>query len=500
MPCNHLRSSPTLPIRAVSKSLSSLSATKNNVNSDNQTPKQQSKKQVAIIGGGIAGLSCAAHLSQSTNFEPTVFDTGRLRPGGRCSSRIPGDKAKNRNENNDRILNRYVIDHAAQILTVKDDGLYNEFMDQVRTWEKNGIVKEFPLGSVVEILTDKKAAQNNEESQPSKPYIRPINGDRNLNSEKPIKMYYGVNGMGSIPSAIAFPKDEKNNEGKPQFKIYQDVWISPSNGVKFIGTANLPKWKVQTNGRNFGSFDAIVIAHNGKCADRLMSQTPAKELHSLLRTNFSANVPEWGGNKMTLNSIYSLTIALKRNSSPLSKVLKDNIISGFIKNEPTLRFITCQTRKHNSERKNNDDIEVWTILSSAQFAKKYKGPQENLPEKLSGEVVNLMLEALNRSLGLKEGAVHDGMILDRRLQLWGAAVPLNCYRWTQNKDYDSIPPIDGFVYDAETQVGVCGDWLLVRSHFIFIFRARFVVFIFPHISNHILILTGSINFGSLGEW
>mmetsp|Transcript_11286 Transcript_11286/g.23770 ORF Transcript_11286/g.23770 Transcript_11286/m.23770 type:complete len:118 (-) Transcript_11286:1787-2140(-) len=55
---------------------------------------------VAILGGGISGLSCASHLLESherqsregqPNFrlEVTVFDTGRLRPGGRCSSPNP---------------------------------------------------------------------------------------------------------------------------------------------------------------------------------------------------------------------------------------------------------------------------------------------------------------------------------------------------------------------------------------------------------------------------
>jgi hypothetical protein len=45
--------------------------------------------------------------------------------------------------------------------------------------------------------------------------------------------------------------------------------------------------------------------------------------------------------------------------------------------------------------------------------------------------------------------------LDKRLQLWGAAVPLNV--WTSN-DNDT-----GFIYDAEHNVGVCGDWLVEPS-------------------------------------
>lgn len=452
--------------RPSSNSFLGLQSTKNPSSSSSKE-----KKKVAIIGGGIAGLSCASHLSQLNNFEPTVFDTGRLRPGGRCSSRQPGDKSKDKNENRDRILNRFVIDHAAQILTVKDDGKFDEFMNQIRAWVNDGVLREFPPGSVVEILKDNKANQQNptntrsngrDKTQSINPFIRSINSQSNdMNtSKKPVRMYYGANGMGSIPTAIAFPQSN-NNEQKQSFQIHQDVWISPSNGVKFMGSTSVPKWKVQTNGKNFGTYDAVVIAHNGKCADRLMSKTPAKALHSLLRTNFSPNVPAWGGNKMTLNSIYSLTFALKKDSSPLSKVLKEDIMSGFIKNEPSLRFITCQTRKHKSAE-DIDNIEVWTILSSAKFAKKYKGPQENLPSELSEEVVTLMLQGLRNSLGLEDDALHQGMILDHRLQLWGAAVPLNCYRWTESDDEVDTSK-DGFVYDAENAVGACGDWLLDPS-------------------------------------
>jgi len=130
--------------------------------------------------------------------------------------------------------------------------------------------------------------------------------------------------------------------------------------------------------------------------------------------------------------------------------------------QPTLRLLSCQTRKFDSSQE-NDNIEVWTLLSSAKFAKKYKGPQENLPKERVEEVTTLMIEGLERSLGLQQGSIHQGMILDKHVQLWGAAVPLNV--WAQDDDSESSnsPHSGGFLFDAENGVGACGDWLLDPS-------------------------------------
>mmetsp|Transcript_14440 Transcript_14440/g.22562 ORF Transcript_14440/g.22562 Transcript_14440/m.22562 type:complete len:498 (-) Transcript_14440:75-1568(-) len=398
------------------------------------------KETVAVIGGGIAGLSCATALSSSGKFDPTVFDTGRLRPGGRCSSRLPGDMPKDPSDKH-RILDTSIIDHAAQIITVpKQLKGFEEFQKQVDTWETQGILRQFPEGSVCDVVTSKK---DGKESFRLKPLA---------NSEK---MYYGANGMGSIPTSMASGK---------VFPVEQDVWVSPNNGVRYERDG---KWKVKASGKILGAFDRLVIAHNGKCADRLMSKTPAKDLHSLLRTNFSPSVPKWGGKRMTLNSIYSLTIAIDKRDSPISKALdNDKFMSGFVKNEPALRFLSCQTRKHPNE---NDDVEIWTVLSSATFGKKHKGPQENLPDELVAKVTGLLLSAIERSLCMDCGSLRGpedsepgaNMVLDSRLQLWGAAVPLNT--WCTTTDNNQEDANAGFVYDGEYGVGACGDWLLDSS-------------------------------------
>ena len=59
--------------------------------------------KVAIIGGGISGLSCARRL-QVLGIESVVFDTGKKNTGGRCSSRnlqVDGQT--------------YITDHSSQV-------------------------------------------------------------------------------------------------------------------------------------------------------------------------------------------------------------------------------------------------------------------------------------------------------------------------------------------------------------------------------------------------
>lgn len=412
--------------------------------------RMAAQETVAVIGGGIAGLSCAQSLLKSGQFLPTVFDTGRLRPGGRCASRLPNDRPNeastggNHVNSNNNILSKTIIDHAAQILTVPPPssmGDYSEFKAQVNEWERDGIVQRFKDGTVCNIGNP----LNRQTKQYDKTSIRlqPIKGD----------LYFGVDGMQSIPKALMRGLD-----------VQQDVWISPSNGVQLVNSQGRKRWEVKAKGRVLGQFDRLVIAHNGKCADRLMSTTPAKDFHRLLQVNFAPYVPRDGGKRMTLNSLYSLTFAVRSNSALSKALAADKFTCGYIKNHLNLRFISCNTRKYPKSVDTDDDVEVWTVLSSAKFGKTYKGPQENLPDDLVHEVTGLLYDSIEEALALSKGSLrgpaHDkpgtGSVLESRLQLWGAGVPLNT--WIANGE-ESF----GFLYDADYGVGACGDWLFDPS-------------------------------------
>jgi predicted NAD/FAD-dependent oxidoreductase len=78
--------------------------------------------RVAVIGAGMAGLSCATHL-QSLGFEVEVFEKSRG-PGGRMSTRH-GDG--------------WVADHGAQYFTARDP----RFIQALETWIKNKVVTQW---------------------------------------------------------------------------------------------------------------------------------------------------------------------------------------------------------------------------------------------------------------------------------------------------------------------------------------------------------------------
>jgi len=368
------------------------------------------------------------------------------------------------------------VDHAAQMASVPPDRDFSSFRRQIDRWVAEGVVTPFPEGSVCELLfrsrreeaddDDDDATEDANAAAGATARLRPVRTGGASSAET----YYGVGGMGSIPLAMrdrCLSFDAAGENDDRSFRIRQDVWVSPSNGVQYIGDVNDdgPKWELFANGQSMGRFHKLVIAHNGKCADRIMSQTPAKELHSLLRTRFAPYVPRWGGKEMTLNSIYSLVFVAKGGClddalRKLSSGSADDPLpyTIMIKNEPNLRLLSCNTRKHKHKlNPRNDNSQVWTLLSSPQFGKQFKGPQENLPPALVETVTIEMLTSLERALNIPKGTIAEA-VKDVKLQLWGAAVPMNTWRTAAIDGR-----VDGFVYDAIHGVGACGDWILDPS-------------------------------------
>jgi predicted NAD/FAD-dependent oxidoreductase len=406
--------------------------------------------KVAIIGGGIAGLSCAQVLSKA-QFAVTVYDTGRLRVGGRCASRRPHDPPKSKDDAQFHYLNQCILDHAVQMIILDQNRMDDGFSEQIELWLKQDIIRDFPLESLFTVTKSSASAR----------FV-------SLNHQNSsLRFLFGTNGMASLPEAMV-------RDAGGTFDIRSDTWVSPAKGVRYCTKTG--QWFVKSSDSRSvrdEPYDLLVIAHNGKCADRLLSQTPAVHVHRLLRVQFAPTattvVARRGGptslptsrasNKMTLNSIYSLTIAIQGSLSDLQALdssgansagVPPTLIAGPVQNSPSISFVSSPSRKF--AKKLQDDhgrpVEIWTILSTGVFGQQYKAAQEFLTPDTISTVSDLLVSELERVFGWPSGSVA---VLERRLQLWGAAVPVNTYQGP------------GFLYDGDYAVGVCGDWLVESS-------------------------------------
>ena len=112
----------------------------------------------------------------------------------------------------------------------------------------------------------------------------------------------------------------------------QDFWVSPASGLTQREDG---LWSIAKE-----TFDTVVIAHNGKCAERLTSNIRANKVKDLLRADIcaprlSVSLSRWKTrdaanirrrakfgsfpvkHMMTLNSIYSLLVELPTSCARL---------------------------------------------------------------------------------------------------------------------------------------------------------------------------------------
>ncbi|KAI9084755.1 hypothetical protein K1719_033161 [Acacia pycnantha] len=169
---------------------------------------------VGIIGGGMSGIICAMYL-EKRGVRSAVFDTGIHGLGGRMGTRVIDTQP-------------LIFDHAAQFFTA-NDRRFSELLDD---WLEKGLVQEWQ-GIIGELH----------------------NGGHFIPFPPSPSRYIGTKGMRPLAHSLL---SETN-----MVSVVRPCWISklePCNGM----------WHLSENGKPCGKFDAIVIAHNGKCANRLL--------------------------------------------------------------------------------------------------------------------------------------------------------------------------------------------------------------------------------------
>ncbi|GIL89031.1 hypothetical protein Vretifemale_16879 [Volvox reticuliferus] len=218
-------------------------------------------------------------------------------------------------------------------------------------------------------------------------------------------------------------------------------------------------------GRHLGTFDYVVIAHNGKCADQLMSTAGLPAIHNLLRVRFCPQ-PAPQHQVMQLCSLWVLMVGF---SSPLPVDWQ----GAFFEGSPVISWAANNTAKISANRRTaqaaanggggsgggggrkdsearGPSLEFWTIISAREFGAQHKVPQENIPPGKAREVTEAMLAAFASAVGLVLPPPRPSY---SRVQLWGAAVPMNVLLT------DAARGEGPCVLDADSRVGICGDWL-----------------------------------------
>ncbi|XP_022863718.1 uncharacterized protein LOC111383785 [Olea europaea var. sylvestris] len=332
---------------------------------------------VGIIGGGMSGLACALYL-EKRGIKSTVFDTGLRGLGGRMGTRKIHPEG-------------LIFDHAAQFFTVTDP----KFAEMVDDWSRKGLVRQWQ-GIIGELEVGGRFAP-----LPTSP-----------------PRYIGVNGMRPLADSILSQTS--------MVDVVRPCWVSalePYNG----------KWYLSEKGELCGQFDAIVIAHNGKCANRLLASSGLPLIARQMKS-------------LDLSSIWALLAAFEDPVPVPSAESAFPFEGAFVKGVDSLSWMANNTKKLLSSQ--DTGLECWTFLSTATFGKQNKVPQESIPTAAAEKVMDLMLEGVEKALGLRKCSLKKPFY--SRVQLWGAALPTNS---------PGIPCI----FDPQGRAGICGDWLLGSS-------------------------------------
>eukprot|EP00953_Heterococcus_sp_UTEX-ZZ885_P009071 5385-Heterococcus_DN1.PRE.1 len=221
------------------------------------------------------------------------MQTGKKAVGGRCSSRT--------------LKSGVLVDHSAQFFTADDEDT-SAWGREVQAMLAAGVIRKWQSSAGEEVIG----------------YLS-SGGTFTPRAEGSATAYVGVAGMGSIPKFLA-----------QQQKVEQPVWVSTAQQVG-------NRWRLWHYKEQLGDFDYIVIAHNGKCAARLMSTAGAAvaPITQALTTKFAAVVRNSPPRNMHLCSLW----VLMAQYEPHSALTELNWEGAFVRDSPDLSWVCDNTAK-----------------------------------------------------------------------------------------------------------------------------------------------------------
>eukprot|EP00854_Cymbomonas_tetramitiformis_P029484 gene29484-36724_t len=206
--------------------------------------------------------SRSAVRNKKRGVQATVFDTGKHGVGGRMATRHLG---KNK---------ELLFDHACQFFTAQKPS----FQAMVDGWLEEGAVALWD-GPVSKLNGNTKQL----ELLPSQP-ARPVAFGVGTFQER----YVAVGGMRQLCEHMA--RTIRMTSSTP-VEVRQPCWVSRMSRER-------GKWALWENRESLGDFDLVVIAHNGKCANRLLNPSSSPNCARQMQ-------------RMKLSSIWALMVAFE---------------------------------------------------------------------------------------------------------------------------------------------------------------------------------------------
>ncbi|BDA48954.1 Renalase [Coccomyxa sp. Obi] len=365
-------------------------------------------RSVAVIGGGLAGLSAARGLlQQGTAVE--VYDMGKRGPGGRSSTR--------RVDHEGSCLQ---FDHGCQFIRASDSTV----QENIKEWEEKGYVRQWEgrLG-----LLDAHTGTFTERSA-SGPDASP-SGFCGIMS--PGEIYVGVPSMDAVCKGLA---------AHPNL---QSHWGSKVTGISRLGDEG---WEVQyESGREAtpatGLHSAVILAdvmtvRQGSPGVLDLGEAGASPVIQQLRT-------------VTGSPVFSLMVCLER--SAVNAPFDGSSVAGC----DVIQWVARDSSKPGRER--SDGLECWVAMTTEAFAQQLlaeapltkNGAYVAQSQQYLSDVAPRIWEALWRALQPFSG-------LERPTPVY-----MHAQRWGSGFKANLLP--NACLIDRQLGLAACGDFCVESS-------------------------------------
>lgn len=383
--------------------------------------------RVAIIGGGISGLTCAKNIvekcvnsTQPLHLNICVFEKS-YRPGGRLATRVMS-KVENAS-----------FDHGAQYFTVRS----NEFKDMfVNSWQQRGVVQKW--NGKIQALEWPSAKLS----------------DTHGHTDR----YVGVPGMNSLVDDIAqqissHPTYSKYIEFRynTQVKRIINLTATPTTTAttnSSTNSINESQWQLIGEVMDTRTKKAISDIHTLGVYDVVVAAVPAPQCQPLLQDIVPELAAKAGQVKM--GGCWATMIAFdQRQNFPFDAAFvnigstKSNDqgslghqSSSDSKEFSPLSWISRNSSKPQRLSSENKALDCWVLHSSAPF---FDAHSEQTPENMAGVMTELFSQ-ITRQLSLPTAQ----------------PVTAVAHRWRYSFPYDTLP--DSYLWSNDSSVGACGDW------------------------------------------